>query len=247
LSTARHKRHIDDFVARLTAAAGPKLKSVVLYGASAHGDHYMNSDDYLLIVVKSLDLDTLRAIGEPVRRWLKGGHPVPRLFSPPLIAEASDVFPIEFLDIAANHVLLYGENPFAALKIDRTHLRIQCERELREKMMRLREAFVQANDRAPAIRRLLAESFNNFVTAFRGCLHLSGEPVPVHNSDVIAAFCQMAKIDPEPFQQVEQLKAGAATGPDPLLLFSHYYAELSNAVGAIDCFEEAPKKGVTAQ
>jgi len=75
-----------------------------------------------------------------------------------------------------------------------------CERELREKMMRLREAYVEHHGSARELRRLLVTSYTTFVALFRGCLHLLGGEVPLHNDEVVSAFCERAGLDPEPFR-----------------------------------------------
>ena len=72
---------------------------------------------------------------------------MPRFFTTELMNQSSDVFPIEFLDIRTTHVILHGTDPLADLEIRRDHLRLQCERELREKLMRLREGYVEAHGR----------------------------------------------------------------------------------------------------
>jgi len=126
-------------------ALGSRLRSVVLYGSAARGDFHRKTSDFnLLLVLEDLSPATLEALEPALRRWTKAGQPVPRLFSPAVIAESADVFPIEFLDIRRSHVVLHGEDPLDGLEIHTDHLRLQCERELREKMMRLREGEVVA-------------------------------------------------------------------------------------------------------
>ena len=62
-----------------------------------------------------------------------------------MIAESADVFPIEFLDIQRSHVLLHGDNPLTGVEIHGVHLRLQCERELREKMVGVLEGRLRAD------------------------------------------------------------------------------------------------------
>src|SRR5438034_11259904 len=83
----------------LIEALGPRLRSVVLYGSAARGDfHEGTSDLNVLLVLEDLDPATLETLSPSVARWCAKGHHAPRLFSPALIAESADVFPIEFLD-----------------------------------------------------------------------------------------------------------------------------------------------------
>jgi hypothetical protein len=171
-----------------------------------------------------------------VARWERGRQPVPRLFTPELIADSADVFPIEFLDIRRSHVVLHGPDPFEALVVQRDHLRLQCERELREKLMRLREAYVEVHARPRELGRLLTDSYTTFVALFRGCLHLLGAEVAVHNDEVVAAFCERAGLDRRPFDEVERRKRGEAPSSGARELFARYYAELGAAVARVNRF-----------
>jgi hypothetical protein len=120
-------------------------------------------------------------------------------------------------------------------EIDGEHLRLQCERELREKLMRLEEAFALSRGKEADLRRLLSASFPAFAMVFRGCLRLHGDPVPAGGGAAAAAFCQRASIDPEPFAEVERLRRGDRA-VSAASLFPRYHAAIVRAVDAIDKF-----------
>ncbi len=221
---------------RMVKSSGDQLSSLVIYGAAAHGDFYEEKSEFhVLIVLRDLSLGSLTTIREPIRWWLRKHQPMPRVFSPKVLVEAADVFPIEFLDIVKHHIVLHGKNPFANLVVHTDHLRIQCERELREKMLRLREAYLEAA-RPRDLERLLSDSFSAFVPVFRGCLHLTGETVPVHDADVVRSFCHQANLDVSAFEQVEKLKHKQKPTTPLQSLFASYYEQLSAAVSAVDQF-----------
>jgi hypothetical protein len=230
---------LNDMVSRLASAAGDRLVAVVLYGAAAHGDLYEDAELNLMVVLSDLSPDTLAALHGPVTRWLGKKQPMPRFFSPAFIADATDVFPIEFLDIANHHIVLHGTDPLAGLEVPTDHLRLQCERELREKMMRLHEAYIEARGSKKAMRALLGDSFVSFVGVFRGCLRLHGDPVPLHDADVVAAFCRLADLDQTPFEAIFRLKSGGDPG-DPEALFRSYHRQLERAVDSVDRVESSP-------
>ncbi|MXZ72349.1 MAG: nucleotidyltransferase domain-containing protein [Acidobacteria bacterium] len=226
----------------LRGALGDELVSVVLYGSAARGDYDASTSDLnILIVASDLKPTTLARLSGPIRRWERSGQPMVRLLSPAIIRESADVFPIEFLDLQASHRVLHGSDPFATFEVELSHLRMQCERELREKMMRLREAYIEAHDAPPALTRLLTQSYSTFVALFRGCLRLHGDPVPAHNEEVAAAFARAADIDVAPFDEIAQLKHGEAPRSDLTELFARYYDALTAAVARINRF--APPAG----
>lgn len=229
---------LERMVGDLKGAMGETLSSVVLYGSAARGDfHEKTSDFNLILVLRDLEPATLEALSPALRRWLKQGHPAPRLFTQALIAESVDVFPIEMLDLKNNRAVLHGEDPFAGVKVGRGTLRLQCERELKSKMMRLREGYIETHDRAKDLRKLLTSSYSTFTALFRGCLHLMGGKVPARNAEVVAAFCDRAGLDAEAFAAVERLKRGESADGELKAVFARYYQELTRAVGKVDRFE----------
>ncbi len=229
----------------LKRALGERLHSIVLYGSAARGDFQKKTSDFnLLLVLRDLEPASLEALSGPLRRWQRNQQPAPRLFTPDLIRDAADVFPIEFLDILAHRTILHGSDPFAELEVHPIHLRLQCERELREKMMRLREGYAECHDTPRNLRRLLTDSYTTFVALFRGCLCLLGGEVPVRNPEVVAAFCERAGIGREPFEDVDRLKRGESV-PDLRSIFTRYYDALSRAIRVVDRFESS--KGGTSR
>ncbi len=225
---------VKEMVSRLTKALGPRLTSVVLYGPEAHGDTYREvSQLNLMVVLSDLEPDTLRPLGDAVHWWLGKGQPWPRLFSAELIRDSLDVYPIEFLDISRHHRVLHGTDPLPVVHADRVHLRIQCERDLREKLMRLREGYVECRGVAKPLRRLLAASFPSFAAVWRGCLHLLGAAVPLHDAEVAEAICRQLELDLAPFAEVARIAAGTSSA-DPDETYSHYYRQLTAMVARID-------------
>ena len=188
----------------------------------------------MILVLASLDPATLEALSPAVRRFVRKGHPIPRLFSPGLIAASADSFPIEFVDIRAGRVVLYGDDPFGAVPVARDTLRLQLEREIKEKMMRLREAYVLVHESASALRLLLKQSYPAFAALFRGGLHLLGRPVPAHSQEVVAAFCDAAGLDRAPFDEVARLRRGEKPTQDLKTIFARYHDALTRAAEWVD-------------
>jgi hypothetical protein len=232
---ARHQRLIDETLAALTSGLGDLLRGVVLYGPEAHGDDYGDFERLsLMIVIADLEPPTLRLLAPGVRIWMRSGQPWPRIFSPDEIQASTDVFPLEFLDISRYHRVLQGHDPLQDLVIDESNLRLQCERELREKMMRLREAYVDCNGRDKDLRPLLVASFASFAAIFRGCLHLMGKPIPALDREVMRSIAEQLDLEWAPFDRVGQLAhtSERSRGLDPL--FTSYYQQLNRAIDAVD-------------
>lgn len=223
-----------EMVDRLFRALGERLTSVVLYGPGARGETALATGHlHLLIILRDLKTTTLSALSDPIRWWLRRGQPWPRLFTRELIEAARDVYPVELLDISSFHRVIYGAEPLGAVAIDADRLRLQCERELREKLMRLREGYIACRGSTRALRVLLEESYASFEPVWRGCLHLLGGPVPTHDGDVIVALAERLDFPPDSLAAVARLARGLRVS-DAHALFTAYYDTLGKIEGRID-------------
>lgn len=234
-----HRPELVRFVATLVAALGDRAVAVVVYGPAARDEEIAGDGELnVLVVLADLELSTLAAAGPALARWLKRGLSHPRLVTPETLAAAADVFPIELAEIVERHVVVHGHFPVADLpEVDEEHLRLQCERELREKLMRLEEAYAASGDRERELRRLLVASFPTFTGLFRACLRLHDGAAPPASSIAAAqAFCRHAGVDGSPFVEVDRLRRGLAIDDGIPTLFARYHAAIVQAVGAVDRF-----------
>jgi hypothetical protein len=179
---------------------------------------------------------TLDDLSPVISEWVRKKQPYPRFFTPELIEDSTDVFPIEFLEIRNHHVILVGPDPLEGIVVQTARLRLWCERELREKMMRLREGYMEAGGKPRVVKRLMIESYSSFLAIFRGCLQLLGGEVPAHNEGVVKSFCERAELDHTPFDTILRLRSGEKLEIDAIALFSDYYTELTKAVQRVDRF-----------
>jgi hypothetical protein len=229
--------HEPEMVNRLTRALGNRLVSVLSYGPLDPDEEVpLLASRFLLIVPRDLELATLRLLAAPVRWWLKKREPWPRVLSTELLHASSDVYPIEHLELLARRRVLFGIDPITDIDIDRADLRIQCERELREKLMRLREGYIESHGRRDArvaLRQLLVVSYASFVRIFRACLVLLGAPAAHHDRDIVTVLCTWLDQPPEPLLAAAQL-ARHDGDADAERLFADYYRALVVLESRID-------------
>src|ERR1051326_3864851 len=130
----------------LRATHGDNLASVVLYGSAAAGDHNVLRSAYnILIALNRITPEDLRQAQAPMREWQRLGHPLPVYFTVEELADAADVFPIEFHQMANARIVLYGRDPFEFVKLSDENLRHQTEYELRSKLIQLRRLYIPAS------------------------------------------------------------------------------------------------------
>ena len=67
-----------------------------------------------------------------------------------------------------SHHVLFGEDPLAGIAIGHEHLRLQLERELKEKLLALREGYLLTGGSPKRVLALLTASVASFLVLFRG-------------------------------------------------------------------------------
>jgi hypothetical protein len=194
-------------VEKLKQAAGTNLNSVVLFGSAASG-HYQpgHSDLNVLCTLERLDGPTLEALRPAVAWWTSKGNPHVLMFTLDELRCSADVFAIELLDIKARHKLLYGEDCFAALEVPMDLHRIELEHELRTKLIRLRQAYMEVSGDSKRLVRLLTDSVTSFLTLFRHTLIALGEDPPAHRHDVLDRLAARFHVDVAPFHSVLEIR-----------------------------------------
>ena len=120
----------------------------------------------MLLVLDRLGLAELDAVAKPALRWAKAGNRPPLLFTPDQLAASANVFPIELLDMRQSHRVLFGEDPLADVTIEREHLRLQLERELKGHLLALRERYLLAGGNPQRVAELLTSTLSGFLVLF---------------------------------------------------------------------------------
>lgn len=200
---------LNELVERLKRAAGPNLRSVVLYGSAAASEyHPKHSDLNVLAVLGKLDAAALAALA-PVSRWWQGrGHPGPMMFTEEELRRSADMFAIELLDIKATGRVLWGEELLAEIDVPMRLHRIQVERELAQALVRLRQHYLAAGGSARAERELLLASVSTFAVLFRHALLALGEPMARDRRQAIDRVAAVVGFDAAPFHALLDVREG---------------------------------------
>lgn len=238
----KNETELTHFVERLRAAHGEHLVSVVLYGGAATNDEMAAATGFrTLAVLDRIRPSDLRAAHPIVAEWTEAGHSPPVYFSSAEIADASDVFPIEFLDMMDNHRVLHGRDPFDGLDVPTRHLRHQLEFELRGKLIRLRELYIPASASSTALTGLLVESLGTFSKFFRFALQLAGDTPPRTRRETVHATVARFGLDAAPFDRIlEALDTGRSMAEaDAHDCFAAYLEQIERVIQEVDRIPEA--------
>ncbi len=191
---------VDRVVSPFLAAADAALAagySALLYGSAARGDYLPGrSNINLMLVLDDASPGRLRAMAPAFAAWKKASPEPPLLISRAEWARASDVFPIEITDMRSGYQVLRGSDPLAAATVSRADLRQALERELRGKLLRLRQGYAAAAGDEKALGHLAGASAGTILVLLRALLTLVGRAAPAAPSALAAEAAALVGATP---------------------------------------------------
>lgn len=175
-----------DYIASLKDLFGENLISVILYGSAARDDHTRGiSDLNILILLNDARIREIKKAAAACRHARKKYSVESRFMSLDTIKSASDVLPMAFLDMQEEYNVLYGKDLLKDIVIDHKNLRLQCEYQLRQTMMRLRNFYLFSPGSHKLTRSMLTRSFTSFLHLLKSIFRLLGEKPPLHKNDIV--------------------------------------------------------------
>lgn len=217
------------YLAQVQQLFGSVLETVILYGSAAGGEYLPGKSNInLLVLLARQDAGLLAQYATLHKRWQKEQLVVPLFLTSAELKSSLDLFPLEYLEIQEQHVLLAGRDPFPELRINPKNLRLQCEQELRGNLLRLRQRYVEGGASTEAITILLPLSLTALLPCLRGLLWATDRPVERSADAVLKAVQQHWSVDRGAFQDVLNLKRGTISpGPaEAPRLFERYATTL---------------------
>jgi hypothetical protein len=166
---------IKDFADKLTAELGENLKSITVVGSSLTEDFRPGRSDINTVLVLDrqtiVSLNTLACLAKPMRK--KRISP-PLLMTKSYIEQSLDVFGVEFLDFQLTHLTIFGDDPFSELSFNKKDVRLQCERELKAMLIRLRQGYIASAANKKIVRDVLISTAKGLTPFLRAMLWLKG-------------------------------------------------------------------------
>lgn len=200
---------IEDLIGDYLKVFGDGLIGAVFYGSAASHEYSAGrSDINLALFLKDNSISRLRSCVEIQKKWSRKNVSVPLFLTREYIMSSLDTFPIEFLDMQNCYRLLYGEDVLSTIEIEKSYLRLQCERELKGVMLHLRSEFIRTENRAYLIRNLLSSSMRKLIPVFKAILVLNDHKIPSTKSEIISAVEDLYGFGVSAFSDVFQLSAG---------------------------------------
>jgi predicted nucleotidyltransferase len=226
-----------EIVEDLKGIYGEALQSVILYGSGARGEYVAGKSDINFLVVLADDAaDDLEKVLSFVPKWKKRAVAPPFFITKALIGSSIDVYPVEFLNMKRHYQVIHGKDVLGDLVFEKRALRLQCERELKGKLMLLRKSFLQTEGKAESLQRLLAASITAFLSVFNALLHLQGKESPHGRREIVAAMADAHGIAAEPFLRCIDLREGkkGLSFGELTAVFRSYTTEIQRLIAIVD-------------
>ncbi len=205
-----------------------RLISFVMYGSSHTGEYHKRySNINTIVLVKDVHTDDIIKLGKEIIWFLKDDNPAPLIFTENDISSYKDVFPIEMLDIIENHTVVYGDDPFKDLQIDKTNLRFQCEYELKSKLLLLRQSLFNKSSRR-RVQEIMLNTLPGIVALFKGVLRLKDQEIPARKKETIEKLSQFIGFVPSGLLKMLSVRQG-----NEILKKSDVYAVMDSYIQAI--------------
>ena len=205
----RPEEIFDEFKSDYIALFGDDLLALVLYGSGARGEYVPTKSDLNFLIILSDDgIERLGDAIDVVAKWQKRSIPVPLFLTRGYIESSMDAFPLEFFNIQSAYQVIYGEDILRDLVVTKEDLRLQCERELKAKLLLLRESFLHAHGEARQLKELINQSFPAFISIFKALLYLKGEGIPEKHESLIPATAENFGLDADLLRTLWQIKRG---------------------------------------
>lgn len=196
-----------NLVTKLKETFSEKLVSVVLYGSCA-SDECENefSDINIIVVIDKLLAIDLKNANKALEDFMKTKHPLPLFMDKEEWFNSCDVYPIEYSDIKDRYRILYGEDIVKPLVLEKTNLRLQCEHETKNLLIKLRQNYLAKSSDLKAIETLLKTSSKSFFALFRAILRITESEISFNHEKAINLLAEKVKIDKDVFLKLLELR-----------------------------------------
>jgi len=225
---------------QLGAALGNDLQSITVVGSALTEDFKPGASDINAVLVlgeyKTAALKAIAALAKAMRK---------KKLSPPLLMTASyiersrDVFGVEFLDFQLTHRTIFGADPFAALQFDKQEVRLQCERELKATLIRLRQGYIAAAGNNKLVRDVLIAAAKGLAPLLRAMLWLQDIERPQMMAPTFKRAAGQFNVNLEAATTAERWRyeKPRLTDNDIETAFESIYAAVDHLATAVDALE----------
>lgn len=210
---------------------GARLQSLAAYGL--HVPAVTPRLVHTLALVESLTFADLAQCAPLVSGWRRRSLAVPLVLEREEFLRTLDVFPVEYGDIIARHVIVAGSNPFGEARVSPDDVRRACELAAKSHLIHLREGFLESGGDPQSVGRLVAASAAPFRALLANIARLAAD----NDVDVAATAERQIGVPAAVVRDVLSTGAGnQSTIADPTALLARYIAAVEQVWEYVDAW-----------
>lgn len=228
---------------QLTNGAGNNLVSLIVASSPLCLAGTESKAVSTLIVLKSASPEELLAISEPVRAIEAVTRTSPFVVTDSDLKTSTDIFPIRYRNLQHDYRVLAGTDVLANLTFDLEHVRLRCEQELSNVLIRLRNRYVADNGNLEAMSATLQRGAIALLISLRTAIELQTGLAPDDLDGIVADAESTLHIPSSETVAIREAAAGLnSPTPDTVnRVFRLVTGAAERAVTAVDGME--PKIG----
>ncbi len=146
---------------------------ITVVGSALTSDYRAGASDInTVVLLERHRMGALASVASLAKPGRKKHLSPPLMMTTSYIERSRDVFGIEFLDFQLTHQTIFGDDPFVALTFAKPDVRLQCERELKAMLIRLRQGYIAAAGHKRLVRDVLISAAKGLAPLLRAMLWL---------------------------------------------------------------------------
>jgi hypothetical protein len=213
------ERALASLAGDLRRTFGARLRVLAAYGLTrrAAGDEPLHT----IALVESITFDDLAALAAAAPDWVRVGLAVPLVMPHEEFLRTLDVFPLEYDAILADHAVIEGADPFAAMRVAESDRRRAVEAQAKSHLVHLREGFLEGGRDPRSVAALIAASSPAFRTLLANMARLDGRAA-ASDEDIADAAEGSIGISAALVREVLASPAAASAAVDSTALLARY-------------------------
>ena len=214
---------VHDFAREIRKNAPVRVEAAYVVGSLLTPDYQPAlSDINTLLIVPGHNLAFLDFLIGLSHDLKEQGFAPPLIMSEEYVYRSLDVFPMEFLNFREIHHVLFGPDILAHLVIESEPLRMQCEREIKARLLWLHQIYLETKASEELLAPQLIESITGYFPIMRALHVLAGHQPPVAEKELIAGIQELLDLDDDIFLRLRTLKRQLKTWPNRQALVADY-------------------------
>lgn len=234
---------IETWFSTVLSAFENEIDSVYLYGSIVTPDYKpKESDINSMILFTTFSFEGVIRLQPFVQKGLKSRIVAPLCLGVETFERSADTFPMEFIEIQDKHLCIYGVDRVASLPIPTEPLRVKIEEQIKGKLIRLRQIFMEHGQEPKYLKPVLEEALRELLPVFRNMLRFQGvEQPPIVKQAILEELQRVNSLSLEPcFRVLNSLENAKPIPPAEVVpVYSEFADRLLQLGRVIDQLEQA--------